>query len=181
MRLSEELRTARLLLRRWREADRARFGDINSDREVMRHFPGVLSREESDALADQIEQHFRVHGFGPWVVEIPNIAPFAGFVGLAVPRFEAPFMPCVEIAWRLGRGFWGHGYATEAATAALDFAFEELHLKEVVAFTVPANVPSRRVMERIGMVHDPRDDFDHPLLAEGHPLRRHVLYRKVYR
>jgi RimJ/RimL family protein N-acetyltransferase len=179
MKVSEEIRTDRLLLRRWVTADRAPFAEINSDAEVMRHFPSVLSREESESFADRIAKHFIMHGFGLWAVEILSVAPFAGFVGLAVPSFEAPFTPCVEIGWRLGRAFWGHGYATEAAMAALDFGFKELGLNEVVSFTVPNNVRSRRVMERIGMLHDPRDDFEHPLLPDGHPLRRHVLYRTI--
>ena len=104
-------------------------------------------------------------------------APFAGFLGLSVPRFEAHFTPCVEIGWRLGAAHWGHGYATEGARAVLDCAFELLGLEAVISFTAPGNARSRRVMERIGMTYDPADDFDHPLLPDGHPLRRHVLYR----
>jgi RimJ/RimL family protein N-acetyltransferase len=152
---------------------------MSSDPEVMEHFPDVLSREESDGLAERIEAHFVRHGFGPWAVEVPGVAAFIGYVGLMVPRFEAPFTPCVEIGWRLARAYWGRGYATEAARAALAFGFDELHLDEIVSFTVPGNARSRRVMERLGMTHDPRDDFEHPSLAEGHPLRTHVLYRKV--
>jgi RimJ/RimL family protein N-acetyltransferase len=152
---------------------------MNSDPEVMEHFPGVLSREESDSLADRIEQHFVTHGFGPWVLEIPGVTSFAGFVGLSVPRFEAPFGPCVEILWRLARSYWGHGYVTEAARAALDFGFGELRLDEIVSFTVTGNTRSRRVMERLGMTRDPHDDFEHPLVPEGHRLRHHVLYRKA--
>lgn len=173
------LRTERLLLRRWLPSDREPFAAMNADPEVMEFFPSVLTREQSEAAADWIAAHFTQHGFGLWAVEIPGVAPFAGFVGLAVPFFEAPFTPCVEIGWRLAEPYWGHGYATEAARAALAFAFEEMHLPEVVSFTVPANVRSRRVMEKLGMTHDPRDDFDHPVVAAGHPLRRHVLYRKA--
>jgi RimJ/RimL family protein N-acetyltransferase len=110
-------------------------------------------------------------------VEIPGISPFAGFIGLSFPRFEASFTPCIEIGWRLDSAHWNRGYATEGARAALSFAFRCLQVEEVVSFTVPANARSRRVMEKIGMTHSPSDDFDHPLLAEGHPLRRHVLYR----
>jgi RimJ/RimL family protein N-acetyltransferase len=110
-------------------------------------------------------------------VEVRGGAAFAGFVGLSVPRFEAHFAPCVEIGWRLAAQHWGHGYATEGARAALAFGFGTLGLEEIVAFTAPRNVRSRRVMEKIGMTYDPADDFDHPLLPEGHPLRRHVLYR----
>jgi RimJ/RimL family protein N-acetyltransferase len=143
----------------------------------MEYFPAVLSREQSDALAAAIEAHFDEHGFGLWAVEIPTIARFAGFVGLAERRFEAPFTPCVEIGWRLAAAHWGRGYATEAARAVLAFGFQTLGLDEIVSFTVPGNRRSRRVMERIGMVRDPADDFDHPAMPEGHPLRRHVLYR----
>lgn len=143
----------------------------------MKHFPALLSREESDALVARIEAHFEQHGFGLWAVEIVEVAPFAGFVGLSVPRFEASFTPCVEIGWRLAAEHWGRGVATEAARRALDFGFTELGLKEILSFTVPENRRSRRVMEKIGMTHDPGDDFDHPLLPAGHPLQRHVLYR----
>jgi RimJ/RimL family protein N-acetyltransferase len=143
----------------------------------MQHFPGVLSREESDALATRIESSFEQKGFGLWAVTVPNLAPFIGFVGLAVPRFEAHFTPCVEIGWRIAAKYWNRGYASEAAQASLKFGFETLPLEEIVSFTVPGNLPSRRVMEKIGMSHDSADDFDHPSLPAGHPLRRHVLYR----
>lgn len=172
-----ELHSDRLLLRRWRPEDLEPLAAMNADPEVMRCLPAQLSREESDAVAERIERHFEAHGFGFWAVEAPGIAPFIGFVGLANVGFEAPFTPAVEIGWRLARPFWGSGYATEAARAALTFGFNRLRLPEIVAFTVPANARSRRVMERIGMSHDPADDFDHPALAPGHPLRRHVLYR----
>jgi RimJ/RimL family protein N-acetyltransferase len=143
----------------------------------MEHFAAALSREESDLLASRIEAHFEQHGFGLWAVEIPNVTTFAGFIGLSVPSFEAPFTPCVEIGWRLAPEYWGLGYATEGARTVLDFAFRELGLDEVVSFTVPANLRSRRVMEKIGMVHNPADDFDHPVRADGQWPRRHVLYR----
>jgi len=143
----------------------------------MEHFPAVLTPEESDSAVDRIEQHFREHGFGLWAVEVPGLVPFAGFTGLAIPRFEAPFMPCVEIGWRLAVALWGNGYATEAARAVLRFAFDGLALEEIVSFTAVANVRSRRVMERIGMHHNPEDDFDHPTMPER--LRRHVLYRLI--
>jgi RimJ/RimL family protein N-acetyltransferase len=173
-----ELHTARTRLRRWRPEDRAPFAALNADPEVMRHYPAALSGAESDALADRIEEHFTRHGFGLWAVELPGLTPFAGYVGLSVPRFEAAFTPCVEIGWRLARAHWGLGHATEAAFAVLAFGFEQLGLREIVSFTVPDNTRSRRVMERIGMSRDPAEDFDHPLLPPGHPLRRHVLYRK---
>jgi RimJ/RimL family protein N-acetyltransferase len=150
---------------------------LNADPRVMEHFPAPLSSEESDALVARIEAHFDQRGFGLWAVEVPDVAPFVGFVGLSVPRFEAHFTPCVEIGWRLAAEHWGKGYATEGARAVLAFGFETLALAEIVSFTTTGNVPSRRVMEKIGMTHDPADDFDHPALPAGHPLRRHVLYR----
>ncbi len=143
----------------------------------MEFFPGTLSRPESDARVDRIEAHFTQHGFGLWAVEIPEITPFAGFIGLSIPPFEAPFTPCIEMGWRLDAAHWNRGYATEGARATLVFAFRWLQAEEIVSSTVPVNVRSRRVMEKIGMTHTASDDFDHPLLAEGHPLRRHVLYR----
>jgi RimJ/RimL family protein N-acetyltransferase len=150
---------------------------MNADPEVMRHFPATLSRAESDAMVGRLRLHFTRHGFGLWAVEVPDVAPFVGFIGLSVPRFEAPFMPCVEIGWRLTRACWGQGYATEGATAALAFGFGTRKLPEIVSFTAVDNQPSWRVMERLGMRRDPAEDFDHPALPEGHRLRRHVLYR----
>ena len=150
---------------------------MNADPRVMEHFPAALSRVESDALAARIDEHFAGHGFGLWAVEIPGVAPFAGFVGLSVPGFQAHFTPCVEVGWRLAADHWGGGYATEGARAALAFGFDALELDEIVSFTTAGNLPSRRVMHRIGMRHDTGDDFDHPALPDGHPLRRHVLYR----
>lgn len=176
-RVAPELETQRLRLRAWRREDRAPFAALNGDAEVMAFMPKALTRPESDALVDRIEAHFTEHGFGLWAVETRAEAAFVGFVGLSVPRFAAPFSPAVEVGWRLARAQWGNGYATEAAAAALDFAFERVGLDEVVSFTVPANARSRRVMERLGMVQDRQGDFDHPRLPEGHPLRRHVLYR----
>jgi RimJ/RimL family protein N-acetyltransferase len=166
-----------LRLRRWLPADLAPFAVLNSDPRVTEYLPEPLSREESDALVARIDAHFDRHGFGLWAVEVCDQTSFAGFVGLSVPQFEAHFTPCVEIGWRLGAEHWGHGYATEAAAAVLGVGFELLRLAEIVSFTVPGNARSRRVMQRIGMKHHPSDDFDHPLLPTGHPLRRHVLYR----
>lgn len=171
------IRTERLLLRRWRPGDRDPYAALNADPRVMEHFPETLSREESDASADRIDASFDANGFGFWAVEIPGLTPFAGFVGLSIPRFEAPFTPCVEVGWRLAAEHWGRGYATEGALASVAFGFERIGLPEIVSFTVPANRASRRVMEKIGMLRDENGDFDHPLLPEGHPLRRHVLYR----
>jgi RimJ/RimL family protein N-acetyltransferase len=171
------LRTARLLLRGWRAEDRAPFAALNADPRVMRFMPRRLGRAASDALADRIEAEFARRGFGLWALEVPVGAPFAGFVGLSVPRFQAPFTPCVEIGWRLAAEQQGRGYASEAAREVLRFAFDEAGLSQVVSFTTEANLASRRVMEKIGMLRDPADDFLHPELAEGDPLRPHVLYR----
>ncbi len=173
--------TPRLVLRPFRADDRTAFAALNADPEVRAFFPGVLSREESDSFAERIEQSFRDRGFGFFAVEVRDGATFVGFCGLSVPSFDPALLPTtgtpVEIGWRLSRAAWGHGYATEAAKAALVFGFETLGLAEIVSFTVPHNVRSRRVMERIGMVHEPEHDFDHPTLPEGHVLRRHVFYR----
>lgn len=175
--MNTELKSDRLILRQWRAEDRLPFQRLNADPRVMEFFPGVLSAEESDALVGRIENHFNRHGFGPFAAELVETGNFIGFVGLMVPEFEAPFTPAVEIGWRLEAEHWGRGLATEAARAAVGYAFDDLGLNGLVSFTVPGNVRSRRVMERIGMTHDSRDDFEHPGLAEGHALRRHVLYR----
>lgn len=143
----------------------------------MRYFPRVLERAASDALVDAVEAHFTTHGFGVWALEVAGGAPFIGCVGLMHVGLEAHFTPAVEIAWRLCRSAWGQGYATEAAREACRIGFVELRLPELVAFTVPSNTRSRAVMTRLGMSHDPNEDFDHPKLAEGDPLRHHVLYR----
>lgn len=172
-----ELPTDRLLLRAWRASDREPFAAMNADPVVMEHFVAPLTRADSDALVDRIEAHFAEQGWGLWAVEVPGEADFIGFIGLAAPRFEAPFTPCVEVGWRLAKEAWGHGYAPEGARAALRFAFDELHLDEVLSFTAVGNAKSRRVMEKIGMERDPADDFDHPMVPVGHPIRRHVLYR----
>jgi RimJ/RimL family protein N-acetyltransferase len=172
-----EILTDRLRLRGWLASDREPFADLNADPDVMQHFPEPYHREASDAFVERIEAGWHANGFGLWAVEGLADGVFLGFVGLARPSFEAHFAPAVEIGWRLAREAWGHGFATEAARAALAFGFETVGLDEIVSFTVPANVRSRSVMERLGMGHDPADDFDHPRLPPGHRLRRHVLYR----
>lgn len=171
------LRTARLTLRPWRAEDVDAFAALFADPEVMAFLPPVADRAAIEAIAGRIQAHFAAHGFGWWAAEAPGVAPFIGFVGLAHVGFEAPFAPAVEVGWRLARAHWGRGYATEGARAALDFGFGELGLPEVVSLAAAGNARSRRVMERLGMSHDPADDFDHPRLAPGDPLRRHVLYR----
>jgi RimJ/RimL family protein N-acetyltransferase len=170
------LRTPRLVLRQWRQSDFDSLAALNADSEVMRFFPAPLTREESDALAKRAEQDIAGRGWGLWAVEVKESARFIGFVGLSEPSFDAHFTPAIEVGWRLSRDQWGNGYATEAARAAITFGLDDLGLDEIVSFTSEVNERSRRVMERLGMTHDPRDDFDHPSVGSG-PLRRHVLYR----
>jgi len=172
-----ELATERLLLRQWRDSDLEPFARLNADPEVMRYFPALFDRHESDAAAERIRTKIAQDGWGMWAVEVVGGAPFIGFVGLWVPRLELHFTPCVEIGWRLAREQWGYGYATEAARASLAYGFTELALEEIVAWTAVGNERSRRVMDRLAMTCDPADDFDHPLVPVGNPVRRHVLYR----
>ena len=171
------LSSGRICLRRWRDEDREAFASMNADARVMEFFRGRLSRVESDAMVDGINNHFSKHDFGLWAIEVPGVAPFVGFAGLAWAQFSARFTPCVEVGWRLAFEHWGKGYATEASRLALHYGFETLALSEIVSFTSATNHRSRAVMERLGMRRDPADDFDYPRLPEGHPLRRHVLYR----
>jgi RimJ/RimL family protein N-acetyltransferase len=150
---------------------------MNADPRVMEFMPGLLTPEASDALVDRAELHFERNGFGPFAAELRQSGAFLGFIGLSIPRFDAPFMPAVEIGWRLAADFWGQGLATEGAREVLRYGFEELGLSGVVSFTSDENIRSRRVMEKLGMTHHPDDDFEHPGLPDGHPLRHHVLYR----
>jgi ribosomal-protein-alanine N-acetyltransferase len=177
MTMADVLETPRLSLRRFRADDFDGLAALCADPVVMHHFPETLDRSASERLAGRIKAHFDLHGFGPWSVEIKGVAPYAGFVGLMVPTFETHFTPCVEVGWRLARKFWGQGYATEAAHAALAYGFETAGRDEIVSMSVPGNWRSRAVMERLGMTHRPADDFDHPNLPAGHVLRQHVLYR----
>ena len=167
--------TERLLLRAWRDEDRAPFAALNADPVVMEHFPAPLTRDESDALVARIEDGFAANGFGLWALEVRATGQLVGFTGLAVPRFDAFFTPAVEVGWRLARRAWGKGYASEAAREAVRVGFEDFGLAEIVSFTSVGNLRSRAVMERIGMTFD--REFDHPSLPEGDRLRRHVLYR----
>lgn len=171
------IETPRLFLREWSDQDLAAFAALNTDPQVMEYMPHPLSREESDAWVARIREGFKKDSFGLWAIEEKASGAFVGFVGLSRPSFDAPFMPAVEIGWRLARAYWGNGYATEAAIKALELGFERYGLDEIVSFTVPANKRSRRVMERIGMNYQIGGEFDHPKLPEDHPLRRHVLYR----
>lgn len=169
------IKTKRLILRQWKESDLRPFAAMNADPLVREFFPSILTEDESNQGAGLYAESIEKNGFGMWAAEVSG--EFIGFIGIQKVPFVAHFTPSVEIGWRLAHRFWGHGYATEGALAVLDYGFKSLHFDEIVAFTVPANIRSRKVMERIGMRHDPKDDFDHPKLAEGHPLRRHVLYR----
>ncbi|HKF48281.1 MAG TPA: GNAT family N-acetyltransferase [Terracidiphilus sp.] len=176
-----DLHSARLILRLWRASDREPFAQMNADPRVMQHYPSLLTSDQSDALVDRIEAHFARHGFGLWAAELRDTGEFIGYIGLSVPTFTAHFTstenPAVEIGWRLAAEHWGHGLATEGAQAILVHAFTVLNLDEIVSFTTPGNIASRRVMEKLGMTRNPAEDFDHPNLPESHPLRRHVLYR----
>jgi ribosomal-protein-alanine N-acetyltransferase len=177
VRSGPELRTERLVLRRWRPDDLDAYAVLNADPVVREHFPSTLTREESLDELTRFDDRFDERGYSLWAVEVPGMAAFIGFVGLNLTTWDAPFTPAVEVGWRLARAYWGHGYASEGARASLRYGFDVIGLDEIVSFTTPANVRSWRVMERIGMTRDPRDDFDHPLIPIGHPLRRHVLYR----
>jgi RimJ/RimL family protein N-acetyltransferase len=166
-----------LILRPWRPEDLEPFAALNADDRVTETLAGSVDRSVSDALARRWSDSFAEHGFGYWAIEVPDHAPFIGAVGLAVPGFDAHFMPAVEIGWRLAFAHWGKGYATEAARAALDFGFNQAGLDEIVSFTAKINTKSRAVMERLGMHTDPKDDFSHVRLGSDHPLYHHVLYR----
>ncbi|MEZ5399974.1 MAG: GNAT family N-acetyltransferase [Bryobacteraceae bacterium] len=167
--------TDRLRLRHWTAADREPFARLSADPEVMRHFPSPLARVESDALADRIAARCTEDGFTLYAAELRETGAFLGFIGLLRIRFEAWFTPAVEVGWRLDRAYWNRGLATEGARAVALHAFENLGLEELVSFTAPDNLASRRVMEKIGM--RPDGEFEHPHLPEGHRLRQHVLYR----
>ncbi len=175
-----ELTTDRLVLRQWRPEDVEPFVAMNADPQVMAHFAATLPRVESELFLARIQQAWDRDGFGLWAVARREDGAWLGMTGLAAPSFEAPFTPCVEVGWRYPVGAWGHGYATEAARAAVAFGFEILGLAEILSWTTVANQRSRAVMERIGMTHDPADDFDHPRLPVGHPIRPHVLYRLAH-
>ncbi len=171
------IETERLILRHWREADGAPFARMNADPRVMEYLSPPLSPAESDALMRRAQDHINRRGYGLWAVELKANATFAGFIGLMIPSFEAHFTPCVEIGWRLAFEFQGQGLATEGAREVLHRAFDDYKLNEVVSFTAAGNARSRRVMEKLGMSYNPTDDFDHPRVPEGNPLRRHVLCR----
>jgi RimJ/RimL family protein N-acetyltransferase len=169
------LRGPRVVLRGWTARDAEPFAKLNADPVAMEFFPAPLSRTESDAMVTRAQAGLESRGWGLWCLEIEGAC--AGFVGLSQPTFEAPFMPCVEVGWRMSTRYWGRGYATEAARLAVEFGFRSLRFPEIVSFTTAANWRSRRVMERLGMRRKEVDDFEHPRIAPGHALRKHVLYR----
>jgi ribosomal-protein-alanine N-acetyltransferase len=171
------IETQRLLLRQWRESDKAPYAALNADPAVMEHFPRALTTEQSDEMVDVMAARIEGDGYGLWATEVKATGAFIGFIGLNAPRFETAFTPCVEIGWRLAQHAWGNGYAPEGATAVLRFGFEHVAVPndEIVSFTTVANTKSRRVMEKIGLVRDPSRDFDHPNLADWSG-RHHVLY-----
>ncbi len=173
-----QLTSNRIILREWRDEDLTPFAALNADPKVAEYFPAPLSRAESDEMVVRIRSVFEKYGYGLWALEIPGITAFAGMVGLNHVRFDAPFTPAVEVAWRLAHAYWGKGYASEAAQLSLAYGFDTLQLPEVVSLTAAINHRSQAVMQRIGMTRNADDDFDHPKLASGHPLQRHVLYRK---
>ncbi|HEX4901477.1 MAG TPA: GNAT family N-acetyltransferase [Acidimicrobiales bacterium] len=172
-----ELRTERLVLRQWREDDRDAWAAMNADPRVMEHFPSTLTRAEADQWLEFNRDRLEARGWGLWAVEVPGVAPFIGFVGLNGPGFDVPGHgeDCLEVGWRLAAEHWGKGYAPEGAQAALDLAWDELGLDEVVSFTAVGNTKSRRVMEKLGLVLE--REFDHPRVPDGSPIRRHALYR----
>jgi RimJ/RimL family protein N-acetyltransferase len=170
-----ELETERLRLLAWQDRHIAPFAALNADPEVMRYFASAVDEASTRAGVEIWRAQFAERGWSNWAVELKDTGEFIGFVGLSIPRRQLPCSPCVEVGWRLARRFWGRGYATEGARASLDVAFNRLALREVVSFTSLVNMPSRAVMERIGMRNTGRD-FDHPAVPEGSPLRRHCLY-----
>jgi RimJ/RimL family protein N-acetyltransferase len=171
------LTTPRLLLRPWRESDRTPFAALNADPKVMEFMPCLLSREQSDDFFDRIQAHFARYGYGLYAAEHRATGEFIGFIGLLVPAFDAPFMPAVEIGWRLAAKWWGQGFATEGGREIVRYAFDVIGLDQLVSFTAITNARSRRVMQKLGMTHDPAENFEHPRVPPGHPLRPHVLYR----
>ena len=174
-----ELRSDRLILRQWRDEDVDVFVDMGADPEVMEYFPGLMTQDQSRDTAARFREQIEERGWGLWALEACEgdlAGRFLGFTGLGVPRFEAHFIPAVEVGWRLATLAWGRGYATEAARMSVAYGFDTLGLDEIVSFTTESNARSRAVMQRLGMTHDPADDFDHPGLPD-HRLQRHVLYR----
>lgn len=173
---SPTLETERLILRQWRDSDFEPFARLSSDPEVMKYYPDILNKKSSDIFVKRCQSLINKYGWGFWAVELKSNNKFIGFVGLHNPETELPFSPCTEIGWRLAKPYWGYGYATEAAKASLNYAFEKLNLSEVVSFTTPANVKSISVMKKLNMINT-FSNFNHPNIADGHALQAHVLYK----
>lgn len=172
------LSTQRLILREWRDPDAAPYAALNADPRVREYFPSVLTKDQSDTEMGRIRAGYERDGFCMFAAELISTGEFIGFIGIQTVTYTIPMVaqPTVEIGWRLAHAYWGKGLATEGAAAALRYALDAVKLPEIIAITVPNNVRSRRVMEKIGMKHHPELDFEHPRLPEGHPMRRHVLY-----
>ena len=171
-----EIETPRLILRQWKKEDRPLFAKINADSDVMEFYPSILEKKESDEFAQKLESLITKRGWGLWAVETKDEKKFIGFVGLHKPTYDLPIKSCVEIGWRLAKEYWGNGFATEAANAALDIAFGKLNLPEVYSFTSIINKKSKAVMERLGMVNTNKN-FNHPMLPENSQLSEHYLYK----
>lgn len=172
-----QLETERLILRRWQDSDLEPFSKITADPEVRRYYPSTLSKDETKAAIKRFEEHFEKESFGLWAVELKSNGEFIGYTGLNRPTIKAHFMPCIEIGWLLSKAHWGHGYAPEAAKKCLEDGFVRIGLDEIVSFTTVSNDKSIRVMEKLQMTRNPKDDYSHPFLPEGHPLKPHVLFR----
>lgn len=170
------IETPRLLLRGWCDADIEAWADMNADPRVMEFFVRTYERDESRADGVRLRARLEADGFGWWIVERKDDGTFAGVIALQQVPYP-PVAPAVEVGWRLPVSAWGQGFASEGGAAALRYAFDRLKFEEVVSMTATLNLRSQRVMERLGMTHDPADDFEHPRIEEGHPLRHHVLYR----
>jgi RimJ/RimL family protein N-acetyltransferase len=170
--------TERLILRPWKNEDFLPYAEMNADPRVREFFPSILTREESDAEVRRFQSTFARDGYCMFAAEVVATGQFAGFIGLQTMNFAVPSLaqPAVETGWRLSVANWGKGLATEGARGVIQYAFAILKLRELVAITVPANLRSRRVMEKIGMKHLQELDFDHPRVPEGHPLRAHLVY-----
>jgi 3-dehydroquinate dehydratase/shikimate dehydrogenase len=177
--MQKVIKTERLILRPWQDSDLEPFAQMNADPRVREFFFNLLTPQESDHTVKLFSEHIEKCGWGFWAAALIETNEFIGFIGLEDVTFPAPFVqnPTVEIGWRLATDYWGRGYATEGARAALQYAFEKLKLQEIVSFTAVENQRSRHVMEKIDMHHDPEDDFDHPRIPANHPLQRQVLYR----
>ena len=172
-----ELKTKRLLLRQWKKSDLIPFSKMNNDPKVMEFFPSTLIKLESDKLAKKIQKELQEEKFGLWAVEVIDVAPFIGFIGLHNVSFTAHFTPAIEMAWKLGFKYWNKGYALEGAQAVVDYAFNTLGLDQIVSFTPTKNLRSIKLMKKLNMAHDPKDNFNHPKLTRNNSLSLHVLYR----